>query len=235
MSSPPGPHFDRFASNYQDLHRDSIRVGGEGPDYFAAYKVDCMARRLGAAEGERLDILDFGCGIGSSIPHLHEAFPTAQIYGYDVSGNSVEVAREAYPDGHFGVISDAGLALSDASIDVVMAACVYHHIPPSERAHWTFELLRVVKPGGHVFIFEHNPLNPLTRMVVRDCAFDEDAILLPPSESLAMLRNGGFSGVEADYIVFFPKFLAFLRPLERFLVNLPLGAQYVAHAQKPKI
>lgn len=232
MDVPPEPHFDRYARSYDELHRDSIRAGGEEPDYFAAYKIAYIARRLGAAAREEsLSILDFGCGIGNSISHLSRLFPLAQIHGCDVSGESVELAKAAHPKAQFEVLADTGLALADASMDVVMAACVFHHIAPADRARWTSELRRVVKPGGHVFIFEHNPLNPLTQKVVRDCPFDDDAILLPRRESLALLRNGGFAGAEVNYIVFFPKFLALLRPLERLLVKLPLGAQYVAHGQ----
>jgi hypothetical protein len=35
-----------------------------------------------------------------------------------------------------------------------------------------------------------------------------------------------------DYIVFMPRFLAFLRPLEPWLTWLPMGAQYVVLAEK---
>jgi len=230
MAETPGPQFDPYAHSYRDLHRNSVRASGEEPDYFAAYKVECMARMLDEpASGAPLRILDFGCGVGNSIPHLVRLFPNAQIHGLDVSGESVGLAKASYPTALFGVLGEESLPLPDASIDVAMAACVYHHIPPEQRLRWTRELKRVLKPGGHVFIFEHNPLNPLTQKVVRDCPFDDDAILLSRAESLSLLKAGGFTSTDVRYIVFFPKLLAFMRPLEKLLVKVPLGAQYVAY------
>lgn len=231
MTTPVDPQFDRYARSYRDLHKESIRASGEEPDYFAAYKVAYMAAQLGKESAERpLDILDFGCGIGNSIPHLAKAFPIARLHGLDVSGESVEMARASYPLASFGMIED-GLPLPDHSVDVAMAACVYHHIPPAERSHWTGELHRVLKPGGRMFIFEHNPLNPITQKVVRDCPFDDDAILLPRRESVSLLTHAGFSDLKVDYIVFFPKLLSLLRPAEKYLANLPIGAQYVAQGR----
>ncbi|MGY0610900.1 class I SAM-dependent methyltransferase [Luteimonas sp. A501] len=231
MPAPDEPHFDGHADRYRELHRDSVRGSGEEPDYFAAYKIDWIAKALPAGDAATgLRILDFGCGIGTSIPHLQRNFTGARIIGVDVSGRSIAMAREAHPAVRFDMIEGERIPLPDASIDVAFAACVYHHLVPSERARWTAELHRVLRPGGRLFIFEHNPLNPLTRRVVRDCAFDDDAVLLPRRESLQLLRGAGFADAAVDYIVFFPAPLAFLRPLEPWLAIVPLGAQYVAHA-----
>lgn len=231
MSPLPDPHFDPYAHTYHELHRVSVRASGEEPDYFAAYKIEYMSRLLRAEADQKLDILDFGCGIGTSIPHLARFFPHARIYGCDISGESINIAKVANPQAQFGVITTAGLDLPDASVDVAIAACVYHHIAPADRMRWAQELRRVVKPGGQVFIFEHNPLNPLTRKVVRECPFDNDAILLSGAESIGLLKDCDFSSPHLSYIVFFPKLLAVFRPLERHMGRLPLGAQYVAHAR----
>lgn len=230
MAAPDDPYFDGYADRYRELHRDSVRGSGEEPDYFAAYKIDWIARTLGARGAEAaLRILDFGCGIGASIPHLQRSFPAASITGVDVSGRSIELAREAHPAVRFELIEGARIPLADDTVDLAFAACVYHHLDPRERGAWTAELRRVLRPGGLLFVFEHNPLNPLTRRVVRDCPFDEDAVLLPRRESLRLLREAGFGDAGVDYIVFFPGALARLRPLEPWLAALPLGAQYVAH------
>ena len=74
-------------------------------------------------------------------------------------------------------------------------------------------------------VFEHNPLNPLTRRAVATCAFDDDAILLWPWEAKRLVASGGFSHTRLEYIVFFPRALAPLRPLEPKLAWLWLGAQ----------
>lgn len=232
MNNPNDPHFDQYAHDYHDLHKSSISVSGEEPEYFAAYKVSYMAERLGSEIAhEPLSLMDFGCGIGNSLPHLRHYFPNAKLHGVDVSGESIEMARSKNPDVQFDLVADGKLMLPDRSIDVAMAACVYHHISPADRLMWTSEIHRVLKPGGQLFIFEHNPLNPLTQKVVRDCPFDDNAILLGRQESLKLLANSGFDQQHVSYIVFFPKFLSLLRPLERLLGWLPLGAQYVARGR----
>ena len=60
---------------------------------------------------------------------------------------------------------------------------------------------------------------------MRDCPFDDDAILLRPREVRMLLRGAGLCAVQQDYVLFFPRWLAPLRPLERLLGSCPLGAQ----------
>lgn len=229
MKRTDDPEFDRYAHTYKDLHKQSVQASGEEPEYFAAYKAAYMASFLDRISNSHLGILDFGCGVGGSTPHLRSFFPNAEITGMDVSGESIGLARLANPETNYKAITDDRLDLPDDSVDVVMAACVYHHIPPEQRLRWTLELRRVLKPGGHFFLFEHNPFNPLTRKVVNECPFDEDAILLKSGESTKLLADAGFKQTKISYIVFFPRPMAGFRPLESYLSWLPLGAQYVAH------
>ena len=231
MNKPVKPEFDQYAEEYTDLHRASIRVSGEDPAFFAAYKARYMAAWLGNdARTKSLSILDFGCGIGNTITHLRKAFPAASLHGADLSGESIRLAIDSHAnEATFRTIENARLPHDDASFDILIAACVFHHIPPTERAHWMNEIKRVLKPGGHVFVFEHNMLNPLTLKTVRDCSFDEDAILLPRSELLGLIRQAKFDDARCRYIVFFPHLLAFLRPLEPAMGWIPFGAQYVVH------
>lgn len=231
MNKPVRPEFDQYAEEYTDLHRASIKVSGEDPAFFAAYKAEYMAAWLGDdTRTKPLSILDFGCGVGNTITHLRRAFPVASLHGADLSGESIRLATESHAhEASFRTIENDRLPHENESFDTAMVACVFHHIPPVERAHWMSEIRRVLKPGGHVFVFEHNMLNPLTLKTVRDCAFDEDAILLPRSELLGLVRNAAFDDVRCRYIVFFPHLLGFLRPLEPAMGWLPFGAQYVVH------
>jgi ubiquinone/menaquinone biosynthesis C-methylase UbiE len=178
-----------------------------------------------------MDVLDFGCGVGNSISYLHEAFPQARLYGVDPSRESIQFAEHAHSDKALFRTNDGDrLPYNARSFDLVQVACVFHHIHPGQRQHWMREIRRVLRPGGEVFLFEHNILNPLTVKAVHECSFDEDAILLPKGESLDLAHAAGFTGVCARYIVFFPATLAFMRPLEPWLAFIPFGAQYVVHA-----
>ena len=232
MKEPTKPEFDRYARQYTDLHKDSIRASGEDPDYFSSYKARYMATRLASmAPGQSLALLDFGCGVGNSIAHLRQAFPSATLHGADLSGESIRLATQAHAnEASFAVIEDGRLPYSDDTFDSILVACVFHHIPPGERVYWMSEIGRVLKPGGSLFAFEHNVLNPLTLKAVRDCPFDEDAILLPRAELLSLVHGANFKEIRARYIVFFPHALRLFRRLEAGMGWIPLGAQYVVQA-----
>jgi SAM-dependent methyltransferase len=223
--------FDRYANAYTDLVRTGIRASGEEPSYFAAMKARYMADLLGDHTcNSPLDVLDFGCGIGNSIPHLREAFPASRLHGVDPSGESTRLASAAHADATFSTNTDEALPYADGSFDVVQVACVFHHIRPSDRLNWMREIHRVLKPGGHIFVFEHNVLNPVTVKAVRESPVDQDAVLLPRHELLRLVRGSSFRQIGSQYTVFFPRLLALLRPLEPVMGWIPFGAQYVVHA-----
>ena len=227
------PEFDQYAENYDALRLTSVRSSGEDPSYFSEYKIRYLKNFL-SRTGERnpASILDFGCGVGNSLPFVVNQFPSSKIIGVDVSGESLTKARQIAPSTSLFPITDSKIPLEDASIDVAFASCVYHHIPPPQRSAWTEEIKRVLRPGGRFFIFEHNPLNPLTLKVVRECPYDEDAILLGKLESQHLLAENEFSDIRTRYIVFFPRFLSFARPIESRIGWLPMGAQYVTSGKK---
>ena len=45
--------------------------------------------------------------------------------------------------------------------------------------------------GGSFFLFEHNPWNPLTTHAVRNCAFDENAVLINGRDMRKRMDRGG--------------------------------------------
>jgi hypothetical protein len=107
-----------------------------------------------------------------------------------------------------------------------------HHVPVEQRVALLQETLRVVRPKGLVLIYEHNPLNPLTRLVVARCEFDRDAQLLGRRESVRCMQSAGARVVEQHYLLFSPVRLPGLGWVEWRIRRLPLGAQYVVVGQK---
>ena len=89
--------------------------------------------------------------------------------------------------------------------------------------------------GGSLFLFEHNPWNPLTTHAVRNCVFDENAVLINGRDMRRRVKAAGFSSPDIVYRIFFPRLLARLRPLERYLTRIPVGAQYFVHAVKTAV
>jgi SAM-dependent methyltransferase len=225
--------FDKFAEEYLATHRSNLAVTGEAPDYFARYKIVEVARRLRALGIQPQRVLDFGCGIGNSAPHLREAFPAAQITGVDVSEKSLAVARARFPGAADFVAYDPAQAppAPAAGYDLVFSACVFHHIDAAEHVGIFRRLRERMAPGGVIAIFEHNPLNPVSRYIVATCPFDDNAVLIPAGELARRQRLAGFSRVGVTYTGFFPGPLKALRGLEPLIGAVPLGAQYYTLAR----
>ena len=221
--------FDKFAHEYAELHRANIAASGEGPEYFAEYKIRDLRDLLATPGhgGPPARILDFGAGIGASVAHIKNYFPATQLTCVDVSVASLRVAARRFPGmAEFVAFDGSRLPFADSSFDCVFSACVFHHIEPAEHVGLLSELRRVLRSGGLIMIFEHNPLNPLTVQAVRTCPFDENAILMRAATFRERFIEAGFTGATARYRLFFPRALRLLRPLEQWMKWLPLGAQY---------
>jgi hypothetical protein len=93
-------------------------------------------------------------------------------------------------------------------------------------------MARVVRPGGLVVIFEHNPWNPATRVVVGSCEFDRDATLLSAPAVRRLFRGAGLDRPVNRFLFFFPWLGRLWRRLENYLGWLPFGAQYVTSATR---
>jgi 2-polyprenyl-3-methyl-5-hydroxy-6-metoxy-1,4-benzoquinol methylase len=173
-------------------------------------------------------ILDFGCGTGNVTESLAQQF--TDLHGYDPSEGSIELARRRMPKVSFHTSPDS---LPEGHFGAAVLSGVLHHVPPAERQAVLGSVRRAMAPGGRIFIFEHNPINPLTRRAVSQCPYDDDAILLWPWEVKRQLKSAGLTCVEQDFIVFFPKLLARLRALEPHLAWLALGAQTLTYGTIP--
>lgn len=225
--------FDKFADEYLAIHQTNIRASGEAPDFFAEYKIKDIAHHVDG-QIETSKILDFGGGIGTSVPHVRRYFPQGRLTCLDVSNRSLEIARERHGNAaEFVAFDGTTIPFDDDSYDVAYAACVFHHIDDPQHPRLLGELKRILRPGGFLFVFEHNPLNPLTRQAVNTCPFDENAVLIPGWRMKDRFKQAGFRSVGLRYRIFFPHLLSRLRGLEPYMTWLPLGAQYYVSGRKP--
>ena len=220
--------FDKFADEYRAMHSASIAITGEGPDYFADYKMRDFCALLAAARlPDDGRYLDFGSGIGASVRPFCEHLPRARLVCADVSAESLDVSRQQHGNAaEYAWMADGRLPFGTGEFDGAFACCVFHHIPHDQHSVAMAEIRRVVKPGGLLMIYEHNPFNPLTVRAVRTCPFDENAVLVTARQLWRDAQAAGFTRFRRDYRVFFPAALAPLRPLENWLRWLPIGAQY---------
>lgn len=225
--------FDEYADSYREAVQGSIDFCGQDLDQFtrrkAAHLADLAERRLGATE--RLRVLDVGCGVGETDRFLADRF--GELHGVDMAEEAVERAARRNPSVRYQAYGGGRLPFDDGGFDLAFAICVVHHVPPPERAGFAAELARVVRPGGLVAIFEHNPLNPLTRVAVSRCEFDEDAVLLTRRSADRLLGAAGLRRAEHRYIIFLPFQRRRTAAFERAIARVPAGAQYYVAASAP--
>ncbi len=220
--------FDKFAENYNESLRNSLALTRTSDKYQAEYKVRLLKNRLarGVAKtrgGTGLNVLDFGCGVGLSLPYLLEQFSGSKIYATDVSEVSLDVVRAELPQ--VTIINSALNAVE--KLDVILMSTVLHHITSSTRVEILENLRANLKPDGCLVVIEHNTYNPLTRRIVSNCPMDVDAELISMRDIKKLLSaDCGFKIRETGYCSFFPEPLKALTKLDPILKKIPLGGQY---------
>ena len=215
-----GVDFDDFADHYEKILSDQLSFFSAERKYFSAYKIELVAKLL--SEPPR-SILDYGCGVGLSLPHFRRVFPEAEIHATDISQRSLEFVRSNYP--YVKVLQESDI--NAYSYDLVFLATVLHHVPPVQRASLVKKLKILLETKGVLCVFEHNPYNPVTRKMVATCPFDEGVELISMHKLSRLLKNKcEMLCVKKGYCLFFPKPLQGLRSFEQFLSWLPIGGQY---------
>ncbi|GAA4133225.1 class I SAM-dependent methyltransferase [Aminobacter aganoensis] len=220
--------FDRYGPRYGEVVARSISFSGLGHDFFLVAKARLLAREVDVrglrATGKPLGALDIGCGVGALHSHLTHVFDS--LHGCDLSEASIDRARKDHPHNAYDLCMPARLPYADGSFDFAFASCVLHHVQPETWASFIDEMRRVVRPGGIACLIEHNPYNPLTRLAVLRCPFDEDAVLLNARKAKALFRDAGLSEITTQHFLLFPSDRPLASRLETALAAFPLGAQY---------
>lgn len=224
--------FDRFAAaGYSELLRDPIREKfAPGSRFFLDRKLILLRdfyqrRRANTALASWLDV---GCGEGRLLTLGRPYF--REVAGCDVSEGMIQhceglhVRRQESPH---------RIPFEDRSFDLATAVCVYHHVRMAERPILTAEISRVLKPKGIACMIEHNPLNPVTQLIVRRTPVDAGARLLSAASARRLARAAGMRVLETQYFLYFPeRIYAKMASIEAKLSALPLGGQYAVFSQK---
>jgi SAM-dependent methyltransferase len=235
MGTPPSeerPAFDDYAQPYDRCLNQALSATGEDKDFYAAARVRWTAKCLCALGVNPSSVMDFGCGTGTTAPLLLSELKCGTVIGVDTSSKMIERARQTQssPQIQFAQLQDF---CPHADLDCAYCNGVLHHIPAPERLRPLALVREALRPGGIFALWENNPWNPGTRYVMSRCAFDEDAVKISAAAARRMLRQAGFGVLQTDFLFFFPRPLAALRPLERLLHKVPLGGQYQVLCRKP--
>ena len=220
-----------LADKYEAMLAEGLRVSGEDWAYFMRGRVNDLKGRLpNGWQPQR--ILDFGCGVGLTTQHFAHEFPRAEIVGVDTSKMALRRAAESNSSRRvtFMPLSDLG---PTGDFDLCYTNGVFHHIEPASRpiALKTVEL--ALSPAGYFALFENNPWNPGTRLVMRRIPFDRDAKTLSVPTALRLFHGStGWQVMSVRSLFYFPRILSRLRFCEQWLACLPLGAQYYVLARR---
>jgi ubiquinone/menaquinone biosynthesis C-methylase UbiE len=223
--------FNNYAPAYSDLLRDPIRDSfGADPEFFHRRKLavilDFLARRKIAPKS--LNWLDIGCGRGELLSMGASLFGRA--VGCDPSPEMMAACKSVQL---FAQTSATELPFPDCSFELVTAACVYHHVAPENRTVLTRSVQRVLKPEGIFCMFEHNPVNPVTRLIVARCPVDRNAELLTARQASQVICSSKLETLETCYYLYLPeRIFRRIGRVETLLQRWPFGGQFAVFGLK---
>lgn len=224
--------FNKYKASYSETIERSIKFSGQEHDFFTRIKAEFLHEIIKKYIPQISEpyLLDVGCGHG--LIHKHLKNHKVKLVGVEMANEVLELARQENPAVDYFCHDGETLPFEENTFDVVFAICVMHHVPPLQWLNFLVEMKRVLKPGGIVVIFEHNPYNPLTRYIVANNILDEDAVLLSSGSLKKLFLKAGFSDQSSRNILFTPFSHRIFRWLDKKLGWCPVGAQYYATAIK---
>jgi len=217
-----GFDFDLQASHYENML-------GPSHKHYMKRKADLLLRCIREKGLNTKTILDVGCGTGELERNLANQL---EVVGVDLTVSMLRVAKDRYRDCEFMRASCNKLPFRDSVFTMVLVVNVLHHLKLNDRQALFSEVSKTLARGGHVVVFEHNPKNPFTRIVVRACQIDRGAVLLNTKEVTSLANASKIDKVDIEYLTFFPAVLSFLDSLERRMQRLPLGGEFMFLGRK---
>jgi ubiquinone/menaquinone biosynthesis C-methylase UbiE len=224
--------FDNYAAaGYGKLLEDPLRQRFGEPRFFFERKLAlllafCERHGKGTQSASWLDV---GCGEGTLLQIGKKHF--GEVAGCDISAGMIRgsdglnIRHQASP---------RQIPFTERSFDFVTAVCVYHHVDIADQPFLTLDISRVLKPNGLFCIIEHNPFNPITRLIVRRSPLDSHAQLLTAGKTKRLARAAQMKVLATSYFLYFPERLySKMAAAEEILSQFPLGGQYAVLCQNP--
>ena len=229
-------NYEKIAENYSDIHKKSL-LGLSKKDfkYFVRYKLDIVKQKT---KIEPLNILDFGCGVGESCLYIRNIFPQTHITGIDTSDFSINSCKKLNIVNSFFYSLD--LSKDDnltEKYDLIFAACVFHHIEPKKREKVLKKLISALNKNGKLYIFEHNPFNPVTSLIFKKSEIDKGCYMMSPFQLKRMFKKLNMKGTKIHsekYVIFMPRidFFEKIFFIEKYFEKIPIGCQYYTVIEK---
>lgn len=216
-------NFDKIADEYDEALPEHVMA--HYLDKRSAYLLDlCPSGR----------VLDVGCGTGVLAGRLAER--GLEVTGLDPSQGMLSVMEREHP-AVSRVRADGGsIPFADGDFDMAITVAALHHVAHPDAVHRTLvEMMRVVRPGGHVVVWDHNPRNPYWKILMAKVPQDDGSErLVPEDEIVRGLQAGGGRIVSTQQLGFVPDFvppwlLGVVRAVERVVERVPGLRRLCAH------
>lgn len=158
-----------------------------------------LVQHLGLQPSQR--VLDLGCGTATLTLMLKQAQPAATLVGLDGDDQVLAIARAKLAHTAVEVLITQGMASElpypDGAFDRVVTSLVMHHLTRPQKQLAFAESLRVLCPGGQLYVVDFGQPQTLPNTVISQILrhFEQVADnvdgLLPK-----FMREAGFDGVE---------------------------------------
>jgi ubiquinone/menaquinone biosynthesis C-methylase UbiE len=217
-------HFDEVAAVYDETL----------PSHVVEHYLGKRTRFLLAHRPPPATVLDVGCGTGALAARLADS--GYEVVGLDPSRGMLEILRERAPGVEAVLGSAMEIPFAEGEFDLSLSVATLHHIAdPGDVRRALAEMARVVRSGGHVLVWDHNPRNPYWPRLMRRVPQDQgDERLIGVEELVSGLRSGGAEPVLISQLGFVPDFtpprlLGAAAALERAAERAPVLRERCAH------
>ncbi len=189
-------NFDEIATEYDES------LPAHVVQHYLDKRVQFVADRTLPGRG-----LDVGCGTGVLAARL--AAIGWRMEGIDPSQGMLDVMAREAPEVEGKRAFGDDLPFEDSSFDLVITVAALHHVADPAAVRGTLiEMARVVRPGGRIVVWDHNPRNPYWKLLMARVPQDDGTErLIPEDEVLAGLRAGGAEIISSDQLGFVPDFV----------------------------
>jgi SAM-dependent methyltransferase len=101
-------------------------------------------------------ILDWGCGPGRIVRHLPEILPNSEVFGSDYNKDYIDWCSSNLKNIKFITNELAPpINFQESFFDVIYGISIFTHLSKEMHYAWANELLRILKPGGILYLTMH--------------------------------------------------------------------------------
>lgn len=228
MTTPASPiadrtDFDAVSAVYDAVFPDHIR------EHYLRRRAAYVLRHARGATA-----LDVGAGTGLLAERLHDL--GIGVVALDPFPRMLDRLGERRPEIARVVAHGHDIPFPDDAFDLTYSVAVMHHIADPGLVRRTLaEMTRVTRPGGHILVWDHNPLNPYWPFIMHRVPQDSGAERLTPiAELISGLRGAGAAIVRAERLGLVPEFvprrlLGIATRIERGVEATPGLRRFCAH------